>query len=145
MVQVEMDELREVKWNFKNIKDFEVRAKAILGRLHVTIQNIMMIDGKPVEVGTVPIANATAYLLLARFGKVAEILEVAVGCSTGLSWLEAKGEPSAAAGAIDGWMARGNSLEDLAELLYGEFLRTSDPLAFAERERSLEKQKNKAL
>jgi hypothetical protein len=101
----------------------------------------MIIDGKAVEVGTVPVANATAHLILARFGKVAEILEAAVGASTGLSWLEAKGKPSAAALAIDGWMARGNSLDDLGELLYGEFLRASNPLAFAEREKSLEKQK----
>ena len=141
MTQVEMDELRTVNWNFTAIKNFEVRSKTILGRLHATVPNIMIIDGKAVEAGTVPVANATAHLILARFGKVAEILEAAVGASTGLSWLEAKGQPSAAALAIDGWMARGNSLDDLGELLYGEFLRASNPLAFAEREKSLEKQK----
>lgn len=141
MTQVEMDELREVKWNFSSIKNFEARVKTILVRLHATVPNIMIIDGKAVEVGTVPVANATAHLILARFGKLAEILEVAVGASMGLSWLEVKGQPSAAALAIDGWMARGNSLDDLGELLYGEFLRASNPLAFQEREKSLEKQK----
>ena len=45
MTQVEMDELREVKWDFTRIKNFEVRAKTILGRLHATVPNIMIIDG----------------------------------------------------------------------------------------------------
>lgn len=144
MAQIEMDNIRDVAWNFTAIKNFEQRAKAILSRLHVTIPNILLIDGKPVEVGTVPVANATALKLLASFGKMAEILEVAVGASTGLSWLEAKGQPSEAAVAIDGWMARGNRLDSLAELVYGEFLRASDPLAFKQREEALAKRNAEA-
>jgi hypothetical protein len=137
---LEMDEPREIKWNFSAIKNFEMRSKMILTRLHVTIPNIVKIDGRAVEAGTVPIANATALRILGDFVKMAEILEVAVGAATGLSYLEIKGEPSPAAKAIDCWMAKGNSLDDLAETLYGEFLHASNPLAFARWQESRKKQ-----
>lgn len=136
---LEMDEPRELKWTFDAIKKFEQRSKAILTRLHVTIPNIVKIDGRAVEAGTVPIANATALRILGDFVKMAEILEVATATATGLSYLEAKGEPSPAAKAIDGWMSKGNSLDDLAETLYGEFLRASNPLAFVRWQESRKK------
>jgi hypothetical protein len=133
MTQIEMDQLREMKWTFTAIKNFEHRSKEILKRLGVEIPNIQVLDGKPIAVGTVPIANATYQLIMSQFGRMAEILEVSVGASTGLSWLEAKGQPSAAALAIQGYTERGNSLDSLAELTYEELLRASDPLAYARR------------
>jgi hypothetical protein len=128
---LEMDEPREIVWNFRAIKNFEQRSKNILTRLQVTIPNIIIQDGKAVDGGKIPIANANANRIMASFVNMAEILEVAVGAATGLSYLEAKGEPSQAAKAIDGWLAGGKSLKDLGDTLYVEFVRTSDPLAFA--------------
>jgi len=136
---LDMDTEREIKWTFDAIKKFEQRSKAILTRLHATIPNLARIDGRVVEAGTVPVANATALRILGDFVKMAEILEVATGAATGLSYLEAKGEPSPAAKAIDGWMSKGNSLDDLAETLYGEFLRASNPLAFVRWQESRKK------
>lgn len=138
-ITLDMDEEREVKWTFDAIKKFEMRSKMILTRLHVTIPNLARIDGRVVEAGTVPIANATALRILGDFVKMAEILEVATAAATGLSYMEAKDEPSPAAKAIDGWMSRGKSLDDLAETLYGEFLRASNPLAFAKWQESRKK------
>lgn len=138
-ITLDMDEEREVKWTFDAIKKFEMRSKVILTRLHVTIPNLARIDGRVVEAGTVPIANATALRILGDFVKMAEILEIATAAATGLSYLEAKGEPSPAAKAIDGWMSKGNSLDDLAETLYGEFLRASNPLAFVRWQESRKK------
>lgn len=133
MTQIEMDELREMVWTFLAIKNFEKRSKEILKRLGVEIPNIQVIDGKAMAVGTVPVANATAHMILGQFVRMAEVLEVAVAASTSLSWMEVKGQPSPAAVAIQGYMERGNSMDSLAELVYDEFLRSSDPLAFAKR------------
>ena len=141
MTQIEMDELREIKWTFPAIKNFEQRAKAVLGRLKVEVPNIQIVNGIPHNVGNVPVANASAHHILASFGRVAEILEVAVAASTGLSWMETKGQPSPAAVAIQGWLEHGNSLDSLAELVYEEFLRASDPLAYARQIEMKEKRK----
>lgn len=131
MTLLEMDEPREIVWNFQAIKKFEQRAKGILTRLQVKIPNIIVQDGRAVDAGQIPIANANAARIMASFVNMAEILEVAVGAATGLSYLEVKGEPSQAAKAIDGWLATGKSMKDLGDTLYVEFIRTSDPLAFA--------------
>lgn len=131
MTTLEMDEPREIRWDFRAIKNFEQRSKNILTRLQVTIPNIIISEGRAVDGGKIPIANANANRIMATFVNMAEILEVAVGAATGLSYLEAKGEPSQAAMAIDGWLARGNSMKDLGDTLYAEFIRATDPLAFA--------------
>ena len=131
MANFEMDEPREVKWDFKAIKNFEQRAKSILTRLQVKIPNIVIQDGRAVDAGMIPIANANATRIMASFINMAEIMEVAVGAATGLSYLEVKGAPSPAAKAIDGWLAGGKSLKDLGDTLYIEFVKASDPLAFA--------------
>jgi hypothetical protein len=128
---LEMDEPREIRWDFRAIKNFEQRSKNILTRLQVTVPNIIIQDGRAVDGGKIPIANANANRIMASFVNMAEILEVAVGAATGLSYLEAKGEPSQAAKAIDGWLAGGKSMQDLGNELYKEFVRTTDPLAFA--------------
>lgn len=145
MTQIEMDELRELKWNFTAIKNFEQRSKAVLGRLKVEIPNIQVIGGVPHNAGNVPVANATAHHILISFVRMAEVLEVAVAASTGLSWMEAKGQPSPAAVAIQGYIERGNSLNSLADLVYEEFLRASDPLAYARHIEMKEKQKQEAV
>ena len=131
MTTLEMDEPREIVWNFRAIKNFEQRSKAILTRLQVTIPNIIIQDSRAVDGGKIPIANANANRIMATFVNMAEILEVAVGAATGLSYLEAKGEPSQAAQAIDGWLVGGKSMQDLGNELYKEFVRATDPLAFA--------------
>lgn len=135
---LEMDEPREVVWNFRAIKNFEQRSKAILTRLQVKIPNIVIQDGLAVDAGTVPIVNANANRILASFVNMAEVLEVAVGAALGLSYVEARGEPSQAAVAIDGWLATGKSMKDLGDTLYIEFIRASDPLAFAEYQKAKE-------
>ena len=136
-----MDEAREIVWNFRAIKNFEQRSKNILTRLQVTVPNIIISEGRAIDGGHIPIANANANRIMASFVNMAEILEVAVGAATGLSYLEVRGEPSQAATAIDGWMERGNSMTGLGDTLYREFVRASDPLAFAQIE---EAQKVKA-
>ena len=151
-MKLEMDESREINWNFRAIKNFEQRAKAILTRLQVTVPNIIISEGRAIDGGHIPIANANANRIMASFVNMAEILEVAVGAATGLSYLEAKGEPSQAAKAIDGWMSHGNSMKDLGDTLYAEFIRATDPLAFtriqeakenAEREKAEAREKEK--
>lgn len=127
---LDMDEPREIAWNFRAIKNFEQRSKNILTRLQVTVPNIVIQNGRAIDGGTIPIANANANRIMATFVNMAEILEVAVGAATGLSYFDVKGEPSQAAKAIDGWLAGGKSMNDLGNALYAEFLRTSDPLAF---------------
>lgn len=139
MTILEMDEPREINWNFRAIKNFEQRSKNILTRLQVTIPNIVIQNGRAIDGGTIPIANANANRIMATFVNMAEILEVAVGAATGLSYIEAKGEPSKAAQAIDGWMAAGKSMNDLGNALYAEFVRASDPLAFARIQEAKEK------
>ena len=141
MTTLEMDEAREIVWNFRAIKNFEQRSKNILTRLQVTVPNIIISEGRAIDGGHIPIANANANRIMASFVNMAEILEVAVGAATGLSYLEVRGEPSQAATAIDGWMERGNSMTGLGDTLYREFVRASDPLAFAQIE---EAQKVKA-
>ncbi|MDD4776115.1 MAG: hypothetical protein PHG75_06365 [Syntrophomonas sp.] len=131
MTTLEMDEPREIRWDFRAIKNFEQRSKNILTRLQVAVPNIIIQDGRAVDGGKIPIANANANRIMASFVNMAEILEVAVGAATGLSYLEAKGEPSQAAKAIDGWLAGGKSMQDLGNELYKEFVRATDPLAFA--------------
>jgi len=134
-----MDEPREINWNFRAIKNFEQRSKNILTRLQVTIPNIVIQNGRAIDGGHIPIANANSNRIMASFVNMSEILEVAVGAATGLSYIEVKGEPSQAAKAIDGWMARGNSMKDLGDTLYREFVRASDPLAFARIQEAKEK------
>lgn len=141
MTTLEMDEAREIVWNFRAIKNFEQRSKNILTRLQVTVPNIIISEGRAIDGGHIPIANANANRIMASFVNMAEILEVAVGAATGLSYVEAKGEPSQAAKAIDGWLANGNAMKDLGDTLYAEFVRASDPLAFARIQEAKEKAK----
>lgn len=136
---LEMDEPREIRWDFRAIKNFEQRAKGILTRLQVKIPNIVIQEGRAIDAGLIPIANANATRIMASFVNMAEILEVAVGAATGLSYLEANGEPSQAAKAIDGWLAGGKSMKDLGDTLYIEFVKASDPLAFARHQEALAK------
>jgi len=115
MTQIEMDKPRELRWTFSAIKRFEGAAKVLLRRQGVN---------------NVP--QQTAKSILAMYGLQADILEVAVGAATGLSWQEEDDKPSEAAQAIDGYLKQPeNSLESLGRAVYRAFLEAADPSGIA--------------
>lgn len=131
MTEIEMDELRNIKWTFSSMKRFEDRSRDVLVRQKAVIPNIVLVGGRPMEVGNpVPAANAVLHtgLILHKFLKEALILEAAVAATTGVSWVSGKnGEPSQAETAIEGYLSRGGNTEALCAIIYEEFLRVSNP------------------
>ena len=110
MTLIEMDEPREIVWDFAAIKNFERGAKEVLRRQGVNV------------------SQHIAKTIFINYGKQAEIIEVAVGAATRLSYVETKGQPSPAAEAIQGYLSReGTGLDDLAMSLYKAFLEAADP------------------
>lgn len=116
MTQIEMDEIRELLWNFQAIKRFEGAAKVLLRR-----------NG----VATAPEHNART--ILVNYGILADILEVSVGAATGLSWQEKDDMPSEAAVAIDAYLKKQpeNGLETLNKAVYRAFLEQANPSGIA--------------
>lgn len=116
MTQIEMDITRELNWNFRAIKNFEGAAKVLMRRNGVSNAS-----------------EHTAKTILAGYGLQAEILEVAVGASTGLSWQEKDDNPSEVALAIDGYLKKqpSNSLETLGRAIYRAFLEQASPSGIA--------------
>ena len=101
---------KSMVWTFGAMKRFERDAKNVLRRL----------DIKPLHVHT-------GYLL-ANFGRIADIMEIAVAASTGLSAQDGKkGEPSEASQAIDVYLEDGGSLEELQRSMYEAFLEKNNP------------------
>lgn len=115
---LDMDETRELKWTFGAIKNFEKRGREILKRMDLKTERGQSIATSPMHAG----------FLLANFLKIAEILEAAVAAAIGVSGLEGKnGVPSEAAVAIDGYLQKGGSLEELQRETYKAYLLAADP------------------
>lgn len=117
-----MDQEREMRWTFGAIKTFEKRAKEILKRLDIRNEKGQQIATQPLHAG----------FILAQFLRISDILEAAVGAACGVSALEGKDKPSEASVAIDGYLSRGGSLEELQQSLYRAYLVANDPSSLSE-------------
>ena len=116
-ITLDMDEIRELRWNFRNMQRFESRAEDVLKRHEV------FKPGLPIHTGYV----------LANFLKIADILEAAVAAATGISGMEGKkGEPSEASVAIQGYLDLGGDLETLQREVYHSYLVVNDPSSVGE-------------
>jgi len=101
---------KPLNWTFGAMKKFERDCKNILRRMDIK-----------------PAADHTGYLL-ANYGRIADIMEIAVAASTGLSAQDGKkGEPSEASQAIDAYLEDGGSLEELQRGMYEAFLEKNNP------------------
>jgi hypothetical protein len=117
-VALDMDETRELRWNFRNMQKFETRAKDLIKRLDLKNDRGQPIYNMAINTGFV----------LANFIKIADILEAAVAAATGISGLEGKkGEPSEASVAIQGYLDRAGDLETLQREIYRSYLVVNDP------------------
>ncbi len=111
----------ELQWTFGAMKKFERDSRAILKRMDIKLEQ------KNERGLSVPIPVHTGSIL-AAFGKVSEIMEVAIAAATGLSSLDGKkGEPSEASQAIDDYLEAGGSLEELQHGVYQAYLEKNDP------------------
>jgi hypothetical protein len=108
-ISLDMDEIRELRWTFPAIKQFEERGRTILKRQGV-------LDAK---------APAHAGGILAGYMRIADILEAAVAAATGLNGLD--GKQSDAGKAIQGYLDRGGDLESLQRAIYESYLMAADP------------------
>lgn len=124
-VVLDMDQERTLRWNFRAMQRFEERAKAILKR-HDAWQ-----VGKPLHTG----------YILANYGKIADIMEAALGAACGISALDGKkGEPSEASVAIQGYLDKGGNIDALQRELYRSYLVVNDPSMIGEFEASIERE-----
>jgi len=124
---LDMDKERELKWTFGAIKTFEKRAKEILKRLDIRNDKGQQIATQPMHAG----------FILANFLRISDIIEAAIGAATGLSSLDSKDKPSEAAQAIDGYLERGGSLEELQRQIYKAYLVANDPSSILEWEANI--------
>lgn len=127
---LDMDETRELKWTFGAIKTFEKRAREILKRLDVRDEKGRAVANIPMHAG----------FILANFLRISDIMEAAVGATTGLSALEGKDSQSEAALAIDAYLDRGGSLEDLQRQIYQAYLVANDPSSLSDWKESLSRE-----
>lgn len=101
---------KPLNWTFGAMKKFERDCKNILKKMDIK-----------------PAADHTGYML-AKYPKIAEVMEAAVSAATGLSSAEGKkGEPSEASQAIDAYLAAGGTLENLQRGMFEAFLEKNDP------------------
>ena len=123
-IVLEMDQSRELRWTFSAIKSFEKRSREILKRLDVKSERGL------------PIANngsIHAGYVLGNFGRLSDVMEAALGAAAGLGLLEGKnGIPSEAARAIDAYLEKGGSLDDLQRALFESYQQSNDPSSIAE-------------
>lgn len=121
-ITLDMDQERALRWDFGNILKFEDRARNILKR-----QEVLQ-----------PGVSINAGMVLTRFIRNADILQAAVAAATGLSGLETKeGKPSQAAEAIQAYIERGGTLEELQKQVYHAYLVVNDPSSISEWELNL--------
>lgn len=125
-ITLDMDQTREIRWNFGAMQKFERRSKDLLKR-EGTIQ---------------PNTQVHTGFVLINYLKPMEILEAAVAAATGLNGLEGKkGEPSEAAAAIQGYLDRGGDLDTLRrELLHG-YMVVNDPSLVGEWEAGISRER----
>jgi hypothetical protein len=101
---------KEIKWTFGAMRTFEARARSILKKMDIRLDNY------------------STGAILTKYLKVSEILEAAVAASTGLSGVEGKkGEPSEASQAVDQYLGEGGALEELQKAVYMAYLEKNDP------------------
>lgn len=116
-ITLDMDKIRELRWDFRAMQKFERRAKDLLKR----------------EGSIQPNTQVHTGFVLVNYLKPMEILEAAVAAATGLSGLEGKGgEPSAAAVAIQGYIDHGGSMDTLRKEILHSFLVVNDPFTVPE-------------
>lgn len=115
-ITLDMDETRELRWDFRALQKFENRAKDILKRHEI------FRPGVPIFAG----------FILSNYIKVADILEAAVAAACGIDGLGKKEEPSEAALAIQGYLDRGGNLETLQREVYHSYLVVNDPSSISE-------------
>jgi len=118
-----MDQERELRWTFSAIKNFEKKAREILKRLDVKTERGLSIATN---------GSIHAGYVLGNFGRLSDVVEAAVGAAAGLDVLEGKnGGPSEAARAIDAYLEKGGSLEDLQRALFESYQQSNDPSSIA--------------
>ena len=123
-ITLAMDQERELRWTFSAIKNFEKIAREIFKRLDVkTERGLSITNGGSIHAGFV----------LGNFGRLSDVVEAAVGAAAGLDVLEGKnGGPSEAARAIDAYLEKGGSLDDLQRALFESYQQSNDPSSIAE-------------
>jgi len=124
---LDMDKTRELKWTFGAIKVFEKRARDILKSLDVRDERGRSVANIPMHAG----------FILANFLRISDIMEAAIGAACGISALEEKDKPSEAAQAIDAYLERGGSLEDLQRHIYEAYLVANDPSSLSDWKESI--------
>ena len=110
-ITLDMDETRELRWNFRALQKFESRAKDIL-----KMQEVFK-PGMAIHAGYV----------LSNFLKISDVLEAAVAAACDIDGIGKKDGPSEAAVAIQGYLDRGGSLESLQQKIYHSYLVVNDP------------------
>lgn len=110
-ITLDMDETRELRWNFRALQKFESRAKDILKRHEI------FKPGMAVHAGYV----------LSNFLKISDVLEAAVAAACDIDGIGKKDGPSEASQAIQGYLDRGGSLESLQQKIYHSYLVVNDP------------------
>ena len=110
-ITLDMDETRELRWNFRALQKFESRAKDILKRHEI------FKPGMAVHAG----------YILSNFLKISDVLEAAVAAACDIDGIGKKDGPSEASQAIQGYLDRGGSLESLQQKIYHSYLVVNDP------------------
>jgi hypothetical protein len=110
-ITLDMDETRELRWNFRALQKFESRAKDILKRHEI------FKPGMAVHAG----------YILSNFLKISDVLEAAVAAACDIDGIGKKDGPSEASQAIQGYLDRGGDLETLAREIYHSYLVVNDP------------------
>lgn len=123
-ITLDMDQSRELNWTFTAIKEFEKRSRELLKRLDVKNERGLQIANN---------GSIHAGFVLGNFGRLSDVMEAALGAAAGLSVLEGKGgTPSEAAKAIDAYLEKGGSLDDMQRALFESYQRSNDPSSIAE-------------
>lgn len=130
-----MDKEREIKWTFGGLKVFSKRAREILKRNGARDVNGRLIAEVPADVQA-----------LLSFLAIEEITEAAIGATTGLSSLDGpKGEPSEASRAIEAYIARGGSLDDIHYAIWIAYYTVRDPLSLPKYRQTVEEVRRKKM
>lgn len=115
---LDMDQERPIKWTFAAIKAFEKRGLEILKRHGIKDQRGQLVADTFIDARR-----------LLEFLPIADMTEAALGATTGLSSLEQKESLSPAGLAIEAYLGRGKSIEDLHTALWETFFEVKDPSA----------------
>lgn len=128
-VILDMDESREIKWTFGAMKKFGSRAREVLRKQKVEVRNER---GQLLSIGQLGVG-----FMLSQFLRIEEVMEAAVAATCGISHLEGKDGLSETSKAIDAYIERGGSMEDLERAIFRAYLVASDPSSVQEWEANL--------